>query len=449
VTFFAGHQGGQLTDAFYRAVATFPGSPIPSHIFGAIQVRMDADGPDTSDLVYIGITQGDGGLGAYLLVIPPEPASTPPVSGSVPHDPVFPRPNNPTLMVAYTRSQDSTLCPGGIVPCWLRLLTVPTWLENTATWLGSPGVSWAITFEIDTKGIGVGNNPRVYLGVGISEPADAGASPNFVTLASGTQVAVGTGIGNTVVPQDPATWPVLQRQVGQACGPGAGVYSTTIGVLADGGVTTAEGGTNPINTSPGAANTFRVEIRNVPPTLAATPFGLRARLRVSNWPTTVGDPSAVWDSCGVGTEVFTMDSSAFTSPPWTWSSQPDAGIVDIDYTCSVDGGVYCPSPSNGATQSRQIILADIGPAQTAGPVPIQNAQAYRDVYYRPPLSISVPAPVRTGLPVVPITRSPPACGCDVVGGDGWSVAALGGTGLGAALFAVRGLRRRRRSSTGG
>jgi hypothetical protein len=299
-------------------------------------------------------------------------------------------------------------------------------------------VNWAITFEIDTTQIPVGNGAQVYFGTGISEPADGGGQTT-VSLTSGPLVTPGTGIGNTVVPQDVSTWPTLPRQVGQACGPGIGIYSSTIGVLADGGVTTADGGTNPINTTPGSTNTFRVEIHDVPPTLAATPFSVRARLRVSDWASALGDPAAVWDSCGVGTEVFTMDSSAFTTPPWAWST-PDAGIVDIDYTCTVDGGAYCPSPSNGATQSRQIVLADIGTAQPLGTGLIQHAQAYRDVYYSPPL-----AAVRS-LPVVPITRPP--CGCYVVGGEGWSFAALGATGLCAGLLAVRGLRRRRRSSTG-
>jgi hypothetical protein len=143
----------------------------------------------------------------------------------------------------------------------------------------------------------------------------------------------------------------------------------------------------------------------------------------------------------MGTEVFTMDSSGFTSPPWAWSAQPDAGIVDIDYTCTIDAGAYCPSPSNGATQSRQILLADIGIAQPAGSGTIQYAQAYRDVYYNPPLI--------AGIPIIAPPPLPRAhhCFCDVVGGEDWSLAALGVTGLGAGALAGRRLRRRARSAS--
>jgi hypothetical protein len=458
VRFFTVLRGGQptdRTDAIYRTVASFPGTSAPGHIYVSIQVRAgtDNDGPDPADTVYFGITQGDRGVGAFLLAIPPEPSSTPPVSGSVPHDPQFPRPNDRTSIGLWQRAQQSPPCPdGGAIPCWVPQSAVLTpdasvsnapWLLNVATWLGSPGASWAITFEVDTNQIPVGNGAQLFLGSGISEAADGGADAGhtFVWLTNADQVSPDAGgIGGTIVPQDPSSWPQLAQQVGQACGPGVAIYGSTIGVLVDGGLVGSDGGSNPIATLFGSTNTFRVEVRNVPPALATAPFSIRARLRVSDWGVPLGDPAAVWDPCGMPMDVFTMDRSAFTPDAgWNWSF--DGGTVDIDYTCSVaDGGAFCPTPSNAGTQQRQILLADIGidqPAGVASDASIQYAQAYRDVYYSPPPGV---------VTAIPIVRQPPPCGCLVVGGAGWSVAALGATGLGAGVLALRGLRRRRSTS---
>jgi hypothetical protein len=428
VRFFSFGPSSDITDAFYRAVATFPNQPSPSHIYVSFPVRTDLDGPDLNDAVYVGITQGSLGAGAWLLVIPPEPATTSPVSGPVPHDPQFPRLNDRGQIALYQRTSVSP-------PVWVHQ-SAPSWLLNVATWLGSPGVSWAITLEIDTTQIPVGNNGQMFFGTAISVPADGGTGQSTITLSTAAQVAPGTGIGPTAISKDTTPWAQLPAQVGQACSPGVTVYNSTIGVVVDGGLTTADGGSNPINT--GSANTFRVEINNVPPSLSVVPFSIRARLRVSDWASALGDPAAVWDSCGMTGDVFTADSSAFTNPPWSWST-PDAGIVDIDFTCSVaDGGTYCPSPSSGGALARQIVLADVALAQTTHTGTMQYAHAYRDVYYSSP-----------PIPVVPIS-APPAlprahCFCDVVGGEEWSLAALAVTGLGAGALAARRLRRRPRS----
>ncbi len=438
VSFFTVVQGGDITDGFYRAVATFPGMPSPSHIYVSLQVRTDPDGPDPRDAVYFGITQGIAGAGAYLVVVPPEPSSTAPVSGPVPHDPQFPRQNNRGVIALYQRTSVSP-------PVWVRQ-SAPSWLLNVATWLGSPGVSWAITMEIDTTQIPVGNGAQVFFGQAISVPADGGAGQSTVSLSTAPQAAPGAGIGGTTVLNDTSQWPQLPAQVGQTCGPGITIYNSSIGVVVNGALTAPDGGTNPIVTTPGSVSTFRAELHGVPATLSASPFSIRARFRVSDWASALGDPAAVWDSCGMTGDVFTADAGAFSNPPWRWST-PDGGIVDIDYTCSVsDGGNYCPSPSNGATQPRQIVLADIAMAQTAHGGSIQYAQAYRDVYYQPP-----PAAVAAGAggsgPVTAVggpTAVPP-CNCDIVGADGWSVAALGAA-LGAGMLVARRLRRRARSS---
>jgi hypothetical protein len=452
VSFFSFAPGPDQTDAFYRAVATYPNAPGVSQIYASIQVRLDADGPDPADSVFFGLTQGSAAAGAYLLQIFPEPSSTPPVDGGVPHDPQYPRPNSPSTISLYRRDPNP--------PHLWSLQGNPPWLKNVATWLGSPGVSWAITFQIDTSsstGITLGNGAQVFFGTGIN----VGARTPIVWLTTAPQVAPDAGIGGTAINQDTSAWPQLPPQGAPmspnpppcvACPPGMAVFPYSIGVLVDGGLSSPDGG-NPISTCSGCRNTFRVEVHNVPPLVGAAPFSIRARVRVADWASALGDPAAVWDPFGTPADVFSADRSAFTPDAgWRWGFDggTDGGTVDIDFTCSVtDGGAYCPSPAPGTTQSRQIMLADIALDKDAlGSGSIQHAQAYRDVNYQPPL----PAPpIALDAGAVPITAvGPPAhvppCNCNVVGGEGWSLAALGATGFGAALLAVRGLRRRRRPS---
>jgi hypothetical protein len=147
------------------------------------------------------------------------------------------------------------------------------------------------------------------------------------------------------------------------------------------------------------------------------------------------------------TDVYTMDSSAFTAPPWAWST-PDAGIVDIDYTCSVASGKsYCPSPSSVVSQERQILLADIAIAESAGTGSIQYADAYRDVWYATP-SGQV-GPVAPAITLSPEPSEEVGLSCTVARGrERRSLAALAGAGLCAGVLVARVARRRRRSTGG-
>jgi hypothetical protein len=450
VSFFQfGPPGSDKSVAFYRAVATYNSTSGSSQIYVSIQVRVDPDGRDGFDSVLFGLTQGVGAAGAYLLQIFPESPSTAPVDGGVPHDPQFPRPGSPSNISLYQRNPNP--------PHQWSLQGNPPWLKNVATWLGSPGVSWAITFQIDTStpdsGIAIGTGAQVVFGTGIN--SDGG----ITWLSSAPQVATDAGIGGTAITPDAAAWPQLPPQALPAspnappapcvdCPAGMAVYPSTIGVLVDGGLSSADGG-NPINTCVGCRNTFRVEVHNVPATIGSAPFSLRARIRVADWASTLGDPAAVWSPCGMSTEVFSADRSTFTPDAgWRWGF--DAGTVDIDFTCSAtDGGAYCPSAAPGTTQPRQILLADIALDKDAlGAGAIQHAQAYRDVYYQPAPS----APVASGgggggsgpVTAVGAPAPVPHCNCNLVGAEGWSLTALSATGLGAGLLAVRSWRRRRR-----
>ena len=387
--FFPVKTGGGLPDQYdaqYRVVQ------VGNTLYVSIQVLADP-AIDTADFVYFGITGGVASSGAQLVAISPDGTDTPvsDPTGRVQHDAVFPIPNSSFYITSY-----NTLNAGIASPSWCEtypisspsgcpaaLAAPPSWLTNVATWTNSPGVVWAVTFQVDTTTISSGPM-KMFFGTQISMTAGT-----TVILSSSAQLD-GTAIGTTPVGASVANW-VSFSALGSACPTGITISPTTVGVWD----TASSSLTNSINTCPGSSctNKFRVEAQNVP-TAGTTQFAVRTRIRVADWGSTIADPNAPWEDFGIPPDVYTQPQTYFLTGPaaaqWAWA-QPTAGTTstaNIDFTCALDGvagHTYCPWVVNAkaANQPHQCMLFEISLAPgVSGPGwNIQTAAVYRNMEY--------------------------------------------------------------------
>jgi len=385
---FAVHSGGATQQqALYRFV--YAGN----NLYVSIQVLADADGPDGVDGVYFGITEGTGGAGAHLFYVqldtgsPPSPCTAQAVFHDPPPAPC-PVPNSGGT-ITYYKTLDRSLSP----PTWTAQATPPTWLKNLATWgTNTPGVAWAVTFQIDVTGPGITGATNAFFGAGIQ------MSPGTVVyLTSSSQPgalnpAIGPGIpaGKTItdwVPFDP---------LGRVCSSGIQISDTSVGLLSGASlannVNTCPVPPNPPGTT--CANTFRVEAQNVP--AGAAPFALRTRIRVSDWGSTIADSNAPWHDFGIPPDVFLQPQSYFTSnPQWAWSQS--GSTATIDYTCARDGvHSFCPWLSTAGASQYQSMLFEFAPSPYAVGAPgwtIQSPAVYRNMAFGTLSTLSEPATI--------------------------------------------------------
>jgi hypothetical protein len=376
--FYAGGTQLDQFDAQYRIVSS------GNILYVSVQVLTDANGIDPLDAVYFGITGGSASLGAYLLEIPPDNIHAQSACSTV-HDPACPIPNGLGPINYYTTST-RTLSP----PSWAAAPQPPAWLSNVATWTNSPGVAWAVTFQVDTTSLAYGFF-QMFLGARI-----ANSGGTTVLLSSSSQASAANGpnppIGDTPAGVNVTDW-LGYDVLGGACPSGITISDTAIGVLSGGSITNTVN-TCPIPPNPAGTtctNTFRVEAQNVP--AGAGPFSLRTRIRVADWGSTIADPNAPWVDFGISPDIF-VTPGPLPTPPWSWSQT--GSTVDIDYTCAVDvdgGARYCPALP-GSTQPYQSILVEVADSPGAVGTPgfnVQTPAIYRNMAFGTLSTLSQPA----------------------------------------------------------
>jgi hypothetical protein len=342
-------------------------------LYVSIQALADADGVDGVDGVFFGITEGTGGAGAHIFYMQLDTGSTPSPCASVYHDPApapCPVPTSAGLITYY-----KTLNRSLATPVWTAQASPPAWLSNVATWgTGTPNVAWGVTFQIDVTGPGIAGATNMFFGAGIQMSPGTTVYLTSSPQAGALNPAIGPGIPAGVsvtnwIPFDP---------LGNACAAGISISSTSVGVLSGGSLTNAVNTCpippNPVGTT--CTNTFRVEASNVP--AGAAPFSLRTRIRVADWGSTIADPDAPWIDFGIPPNIF-VSPGPFNNPPWVWTPS-GSGVVDIDYTCSLNPGArYCPALP-GSTQQHQCMLVEIAPSPAAMGTPGFNIQPPAAVY---------------------------------------------------------------------
>ncbi len=410
VEFFQNQTGGGFADQYdaqYRVVYA------PSSISVSIQVRIDPNNIDGTDTVYFGITQ-PGTSVAHLFAIQPD-NGTPPVSdptGTVPHDTMFPRPNSnatikyyKTLNTAVTTSW-CELYPvstpaTGTGPCGAALSAPPSWLQNVATWTSSPGVTWAVTLQIDASAIGAAAQPvQMVFGSTIELSSPPAATVMNLTTASQSGTLIGTTPVNAAVT---GTWTQFDP-LGSACPAGISISPSTVGVW-DTATSTL---TNAVDTYPAATvpcpsctNQFRVEAQNVP--LAGSAghpgaFAVRTRIRVADWGSTIADPNAPWDDFGIHADVFAQPQGFFTGDAhWAWTQAAGSSTANIDYTCTVQSGNrYCPFLASATRHQCMLVEIGVDPSATASGAPgwnVQTAAVYRNMEFGTASTLSEPATI--------------------------------------------------------
>jgi hypothetical protein len=410
VQFFQFQSGGGFADQYdaqYRIVYQ------SGHLWVSIQTRIDPDGIDGSDAVYVGITQ-PGTSVAHLFAIQPD--GTSPVSdptGMVPHDPAFPSTNS-AASIAYFKTLDTAVSTAwcelypvsnpatGTGPCAAALPAPPAWLQNVATWTNSPGLDtggWAVTLQIDTAAIGASGQP-VQLVLG-SRVRLSSTPTTILNLTSAAQT--GTLIGTTPIPAAVTTGWTSYDPLGNSCPAGISVSANTVGVW-DSATSTL---TNAVNTYPSATipcptctNQFRVNVQNVP--LAGSAghpgaFAVRSRIRVAEWGSTIADPNAPWNDFGIPADVFAQPQTYFAAAGSGWAWSQSGSDATIDYTCTVQSGNrYCPFLA--ATQRHQCMLVELGvdPNATASGAPgwnLRTAAVYRNMEFGSASTLSEPATI--------------------------------------------------------
>jgi hypothetical protein len=351
-------------------------------LYVSMQVISDADtsSGDSADAVYFGFTDGPApSQGAYLVAIRPSRAgATIPAPGAgVPQDTQLPIANN-NLSVSWYQTTNHTLP----TPTWTaHTFNVPAWLQDTVTWNGSPGVSWAITFKIDLPSLGITGAPEIFAGERIGNGGGTTFKLGNSTLATSDPVSIG---GGTISPVNQDDW-VDYSAPGTACSGGVQLASNHIGVYASGALTNEVascGGAATPCTPPDDVNTFRAELQHVDNAIGPTAHAVRAKFRIADWGATISNwKLAPWKPiAGISDTVFTDPT---LPPSWSWNfTAGGGGFGDavIQFTCAAaPGDGYCPKLTNPDDYTHQCMLVELGAGPTAQALKFDTAAVYRNM----------------------------------------------------------------------
>jgi len=379
-----------------------------NYIYASYQATGDDQGPDGQDTVYLGITQGSASQ-AYAVKFPVLGDGTgvagPPGS---PADTPLPE-HLLSGVFSYWQSNSSGSFTGA-----LEQTSPLSWIDQIAVWKPPSGSHspWGVTVRIDKSSTGLNASPgsiRIFLGMNIHKTTGGSSFGNVNPVA----MASGVG-GTTIIPTDPTTWG-RYAEPGTACTSGVTLSSTDVGVF-PGSPGTAPTGTltNRIcasdpcpSTTPGGNpdNVFRVIARNVPNGAGIGTWGLRARVRIADWGSTISDwryapwkdvsvPTASRPTNPTGTAILTGPSTPLTSANgWYFQANPDSpgsstSNVVMDYQCDRGTDAYCPKLSD-PTESHQCMLVEIG--QQGAQFEIANTAVYRNMDYYGLSSLDRPA----------------------------------------------------------
>jgi MYXO-CTERM domain-containing protein len=358
------------------------------------------------DAAYFAFTQGTGGSAAVAVKITPDstaPSVAPPALG-VPTDLTLPAMTT-AGNVDWFNTPNSTIAS----PVWTAHQTeIPPWLTNIATWRGSPGVGWAITFQVDLSALGVTGALRMFHGMIIDHPTPTG----ILTLGTPVIPALAASVnGDSIIPQSSGNFctnptpnkPCWQdvSAVGTACTAGITLTSTNIGVWNGSALTNQFhgcGGATPCPTDgTSIRNQIRVKVENVP-SLGVTAHAVRAQIRIADWGAAIMSPNAPWKLVTPFPldGVFTAQQSALTSDPsWAWNYNSGTQEAIIDYTCNAAPNSYCPTLSTAAGASDQCMLVELGraPGVSAEFGKYTQAAVYQNMSWSGLSSIERPATV--------------------------------------------------------
>jgi hypothetical protein len=382
--------GMESTDGMFRVLVS------GSTLYVAFEA-MDDTSLGFGDVVYFGFTRGTAGTGAYAVKITVDTttASVSPPAASVPHDPTLPVQND----IGYIDWFDTTNATGA-TPTWmLHAGDRPGWLTDVATWKGSPGIGWGVTFKIDLGMAGAAGAMRLFHGMVV----DHGGTIGALTLATPV-AASGTGSvnGDSIIPispgvfcddNDPDTLPNNEcwqsfDAPGTACSAGISFDSTDIGVWNGSALTNQIQGCSSTGTScptdgSTLTNKFRVNLHNVP-SGGITAHAVRAHIRIADWGSTIADPNAPWNEIPLFTaNVFTAAQGVLTGDTsWAWSYNSGTLDATIDYTCKGGANDYCPKLPGG-DDHHQCMLVELGRAPGVGPEygKFVRAAVYRNMDY--------------------------------------------------------------------
>ena len=147
-----------------------------------------------ADIVYFGVTRGTGGLGAFAVRMTPDGTTLPvkaPGAG-VPKDPTLPVKTDAAYVDWYDTTNSTVAAPS-----WTAHPgEIPSWLTDVATWRGSPGVGWAMTFKVDLTAIGVAGDVRMFYGMKVEQ-----GSSTFTLSTPVLPAATSSVNGDTIIPR--------------------------------------------------------------------------------------------------------------------------------------------------------------------------------------------------------------------------------------------------------
>lgn len=354
-------------------------------LYVAYHATSDANGPSAGDAVYLGLSDAAGttAFAIHVALHAASPAGEP----STPQDTVLPKHNvGPTINVyEWTGGAWS---PSPLSPD-------PSWLSSVASWTGSPGVDWAVSFVVDPPAAGITGALKMFWGTRINVIAPAGATPASDVLYGNVVPATASdpSVNSTIIPSDISGWEDVDT-LGTACSDGISVQREDIGVIRGGTLTNVicKDGTTSGCTGADGTNTFQVTatgISDPPP----PPYSIRARIRIADWGATLPSRKfAPWkDIPGIvpagqdGSALFDLPTSHFmaSGSGWSWSTSavPGGHTATLEYTCTTEPGKsYCPAISD-ATATHQCILVELGQRTTGTRKFIQPA-VYRNMNFQ-------------------------------------------------------------------
>lgn len=314
------------------------------------------------DKVYFGYTRGAAGR---VVAVIPDSAGAWVATPATPHDTVLPKLNR-TAYVSYYETTDASATD----PSWTRTNAIPSWVSDVVTWTGSPGVTWAVTFKVDISGAGAAF--KVVYGMLQRLPSSSVlrfGTPDSVPQADSVN-------GDSIVPKSSGDWASVTSS---ACSTGITLDRYKVGVDASGTLTNHIQACNGSTVSCPKTNTFQVQPENVPSAAQST-HGVRARIRIADWGSTVDDRKfAPWKPIAADVEdVFVQATLPST---WAWTSGGAAPITR--YTCVAASDSYCPELQTTGAAAHQCMLVELGsPPGLGAELSFQNAAVYRNMEFQ-------------------------------------------------------------------
>ena len=371
-------------------------------LYVSFQAQFDDVAPNGDDYVYLAMSKG-GANGAIAIKIPlltggaaigapPDPDGGGPVV--VPADSPLP---TQVVGLSWFDTTDATVP----TPTWSGENTSAlTWLQG-ARWdrpvLGSP--RWGVTLRMDLGPSGFNisaGNIRLFFGAKINQ------STGDVIVGNRTPKidADVDKVGDTVIPHRSAQWADYLAPA-SACPGAVTVSASDVGVWTGAAGSPSPGSLTNEICAAGACgtgnNVFRVTAHNVPNTLLST-WGLRARMRIADWGSTV----AYWNHgrwkdftvTPAGTNVFTAPGAAFTTGNgwYTFTAADGVGTsaVTIDYLCDRGSNAYCPLLED-PSYFHQCMLVELG--QPAPTLQFQRKAVFRNMNFADLSTLDAPAKI--------------------------------------------------------